>query len=561
MTAKEYIKQGFSIIPVKEDKSPDISNWKIYQSEIIDEKLIKNNIGVVGGKISNNLEILDFDNHGGTAKENLKEYLSIPLVKEIYEKYKLPVVSTQGGGYHIYYRCEKIEGNQKLAMVLLNGKPDVIIETRGEGGYVVAPPTKGYKLIRNTFDVQEIEIKDRAILLEYAKSLNEYTKPIVENYQTDNNQKPWEIYNNELSSIQESKNLLKKAGWKEQGKKWQRPDKKKGISATFGMVADNIFYVFSSNAFPFENDTAYTPFAIKSILEYNSDFKKCARDLSEKYGLNRKKKKETKKPFVKIDTNELDNILNDALIDLDKEYIEPPMYLGILDNNNKPVSICTPSNISAITGKAKSKKSFFQSMLVATATSGRPYGNVIVSNLPENKKGILLFDTEQSKFHVYTIANRISRIIGYKPVNLGVFSLRGLGAETIINLLEHTIKKYNGGIGMIFIDQVADLAKSINDEEEAVRIVTLLESLTAKYECHICTVIHQNKKDNYATGWLGSQILKKAESIISVNKVDSDTSKVSPDAMRGKDFTTFLFRINSKAIPEISNTVEFESEL
>jgi hypothetical protein len=213
------------------------------------------------------------------------------------------------------------------------------------------------------------------------------------------------------------------------------------------------------------------------------------------------------------------------------------------------------------TGKAKSKKSFFQSMLVASATSGLPYLDIIVSQLPENKRGVIVFDTEQSKFHVYRVANRVSRMIGYKPENLGVFSLRGLGAETIIELLDYTLNKYNKQIGIMFIDQVADLAKSINDEAEAVEIVTKLEHLTAKYECHICCVIHQNKKDNFATGWLGSQILKKAESVISVNKQSDEVSEINSDAMRGMPFPTFYISINDKGIPVLANSLEIkESE-
>jgi hypothetical protein len=55
----------------------------------------------------------------------------------------------------LYYRCDVIEGNQKLAQRPAtaeevkenpNEKVLVLIETRGEGGYVVAPPTDGYKL-------------------------------------------------------------------------------------------------------------------------------------------------------------------------------------------------------------------------------------------------------------------------------------------------------------------------------------------------------------------------------------------------------------------------------
>ena len=66
-----------------------------------------------------NLEVIDVDNHFNDADE---------LFKFIYNNFDLdrfPIIKTQGGGYHIYYKCNNIEGNQKLAMRLnAKGKKD-----------------------------------------------------------------------------------------------------------------------------------------------------------------------------------------------------------------------------------------------------------------------------------------------------------------------------------------------------------------------------------------------------------------------------------------------------
>lgn len=59
------------------------------------------------------------------------------------------------------------------------------------------------------------------------------------------------------------------------------------------------------------------------------------------------------------------------------------------------------------------------------------------------------------------------------------------------------------------IDGIADLAMAINDEIEASRVVSLLMKWTKLYNIHITLVIHQNKNDEYATGHLGSAILKR----------------------------------------------------
>jgi hypothetical protein len=66
---------------------------------------------------------------------------------------------------------------------------------------------------------------------------------------------------------------------------WRRPGKGEGISATTNYAGTGLLYVFSSNAPPFEADTAYTPFAAYAMLEYGGDFAAVARILREQgYG-------------------------------------------------------------------------------------------------------------------------------------------------------------------------------------------------------------------------------------------------------------------------------------
>jgi hypothetical protein len=51
---------------------------------------------------------------------------------------RLVIVQTPKGGRHLYYRCATIAGNQKLAV---SADRTVLIETRGEGGYAIIPPS------------------------------------------------------------------------------------------------------------------------------------------------------------------------------------------------------------------------------------------------------------------------------------------------------------------------------------------------------------------------------------------------------------------------------------
>ena len=66
--AQRFTASGVSVIPIKSDgsKSPAVL-WKRYQSQIATPEELQGwfqngrGIGIIGGKVSGNLEILDFD--------------------------------------------------------------------------------------------------------------------------------------------------------------------------------------------------------------------------------------------------------------------------------------------------------------------------------------------------------------------------------------------------------------------------------------------------------------------------------------------------------------------
>jgi predicted P-loop ATPase len=277
------------------DKTPAkaAGKWKKYQSHKPGPEQIKkwfkdtdNAIAIIAGAVSGNLEIIDIDNHFGDAVDlfnNLNELVSnhIPGLWE-----KLVIETTQSGGYHLFYRCTALEGNSKLAMRKHESedKVEAIIETRGEGGYALVAPSPGYNLIQNDFGkIPILKPETRAMLLEICRSFNEFTKDAElpdENYKHNTlSERPGDAFNRngEITSY------LQAHGWKllSNGKKqqWKRPGKdSKGISATFNFVPEK-FYVFSSNAYPFEYGKAYDKFAVYSILEHGGSFSEAAAGL------------------------------------------------------------------------------------------------------------------------------------------------------------------------------------------------------------------------------------------------------------------------------------------
>jgi hypothetical protein len=181
--AKRYLGAGLSVIPVTRGKKPSISSWKPYQSQRATPEEVDQwsesprtlGYAIVCGKVSGNLEVIDIDDTA--AKEQFLQGLDDdPVLKS-----RLVMVDTPKGGLHIYYRCDQIEGNQKLARDEQDGQSRILIETRGDGGYVIAPGSdprvhplnKPYLLRQGEFGkVPELTTGERDALRGLARSLN-----------------------------------------------------------------------------------------------------------------------------------------------------------------------------------------------------------------------------------------------------------------------------------------------------------------------------------------------------------------------------------------------------
>lgn len=300
-----YTQADISIIPTKIiEKSPLVTSWKKYQSEIANNELVTSwftsnskGIGVVLGPVSNNMEVLDFDNHFNNAEVIFNEFCGIVKEKLPDLFSKLVIQSTQSKGYHVLYRCEEIENNQKLARQKNNhGNVKTVIETRGQGGYALAYPTKGYKLIQNTIEnVSFISIDERSFLISLCKSFNQIeVKQEIEFAEIDKSTKrPGDEFN-ERGNIEE---VLISYGWQllsqiNEKQYWCRPDKKNGVSATWNFNNNGKFHVFSSNADPFDVDKSYDKFTVYTLLAHNGDYRASAKDLVSKgYGTDTKNNK------------------------------------------------------------------------------------------------------------------------------------------------------------------------------------------------------------------------------------------------------------------------------
>ena len=130
-----YLRRGLSIIPIEYKGKKPLISWKEYQKRRPSEKEVREwfgsgkdvNIAIVCGSVSDDLMVIDFDSQ--EAFQKFLEKLPEDFAKIINKTW---VVET-GKGYHIYFRTPKPVGCRSFR--------DIGVDIRGEGGYVLAPPS------------------------------------------------------------------------------------------------------------------------------------------------------------------------------------------------------------------------------------------------------------------------------------------------------------------------------------------------------------------------------------------------------------------------------------
>lgn len=255
--------------------------------------------------------------------------------------------------------------------------------------------------------------------------------------------------------------------------------------------------------------------------------------------------------FSELD--EIDKMLIEAEIDLSKEPPPPPVILSIDDT---PLFFL--GDFSMTIGKAKSRKTFWGTMIMATLVGNLSNGR-LKATLPDDKRAVLFFDTEQGKYHAFKAAKRIHRQLKTEETpHFKAFSLRKFDCEQRLDMINRKIHK-TPNLGVVFIDGVRDLISSINDEEQATMVTSKLMKWSEELNIHINCVLHMNKGDQNARGHIGTEMLNKALSIIAVtkDKLNEQCSTIEVTDSREKQPEVIMMGIDETGLPYILD----ESEL
>ncbi len=245
------------------------------------------------------------------------------------------------------------------------------------------------------------------------------------------------------------------------------------------------------------------------------------------------------------------------------ESITPPLACVSINDGDERIPICTLGNFSLIIGKAKSRKTFFTSFLVGSIFKISEKNGKITGCLPSKQKTVLYFDTEQSRYHSIRTVNCILQVAEKKTSdNFIGYCLRQFTAIERLKIIEHAMET-TPNLGVVVIDGLRDLITAINDESQATMLSSFLLKWSEEKNIHIIGVLHENKGDNNARGHIGTELVNKAETVISVStKTSGDShSLVQPKYTRDKAFVPFYFAISPNGTPEIIDSTEVKTSV
>lgn len=571
--AKKYIASGFSPIPIVDgEKRPTIKNWQQYAEEPMGleeaSRLFNNtkSIGLVMG--FDGIQCLDIDAKHFTSDEY--ERFCTQLDEEAPElRKKMIVQRTRSNGFHWIFKCDAIEGNQKLAR---NKKGEVTFETRGRGGQIVAFPSQGYKIEGKITNVTRITEQERDVLFRVARLMDEVTPIVVDEVkiqgdrQTDEHT-PWGEFRESHTAL----DILLQNSWRVVGESTKyvymlRPGDTDAKTSGVIFKDSGLFWPFTTST-EFIAEQPYDSFQCYAVLNHNSNFHDASVEIA-KLGYGKKYEVHDDESFFDIEESTEEEIdeMHKRLFDMEVDstiVVEQPEKCIDIVINQQSYIFGTLGNFSLVQGKAKSRKSYFISSLASAGLSKQDVASTLRGYIDD--KCVVYIDTEQGDYHAQRVKKRILQMAGL-PTNvnndrLRYFKFRSLDSnKERLKFVEFVIQTINN-IGLLIIDGIADIAsKGVNDEEEATLIASSLLKWSAQHNCHITIVLHENKHDRNAKGHLGAYLVQKAETTFSAKKSErsKDITEISAEYTRNAEPPALEMTINALDEVEFAEIEEDE---
>ena len=296
---------GISVWPPRQDgsKAP-VGSWDKGQSVAADAAQLEawyshglTGVGFVCGAVSENLEVLDFDDRA--AWTEFQRHARDAGLGELLDRVIAGYLEYSPNGAHLLYRCAVIDGSTKLAK---RKKPDgtwkAIIETRGEGGYIIVAPSHGdvnasgaYELISGGPEtIVDITPEERAELWAVARAFDETEARNPPPSRPTSLDRAGHRVGDDFNARATWAQVLEPHGWRQLFTsggvtRWCRPGKKYGVSATTGYAGTDLLWVFTTSTV-FEANASKDKFGAYAVLEHGGNFAEASKALAlQSYGL------------------------------------------------------------------------------------------------------------------------------------------------------------------------------------------------------------------------------------------------------------------------------------
>jgi len=248
-------------------------------------------------------------------------------------------------------------------------------------------------------------------------------------------------------------------------------------------------------------------------------------------------------------------IFQEALIDPSEEIKQQPIAISIRESDYKgtlyPIPFGSYGDFSCIVGASKSRKTFFKSMIEAGYIGGS--SNILNPSIKGHNskdKFVISFDTEQSQYHTQRVQRRVLEMVGANYDLYKTFSLRQYNPKERFDFIDWVVfeSDFKDNIGLMSIDGYVDLVTDFNNLEQATGLTEKLLQWTAKGKMHCTGILHKNFGTAKPVGHVGSSVLKKAETVVFVEKNENETI-AKCEYSRNIPFEPITFDVNKDWLP------------
>jgi len=224
------------------------------------------------------------------------------------------------------------------------------------------------------------------------------------------------------------------------------------------------------------------------------------------------------------------DLADEAFIPQGIEIPKPELIFG-LDG----IPVFTKKSISTLKGKAKAGKT--------TCTAW------VTSNIIQKGVNVLWIDTEQGTYYASRTQHWVLHIAGItESSHLKFYDLKIHGPNHRSKIIEVLIERHKPDF--IIIDGIRDLVFDINSPEEATNTVNMLMRYADVNDCHILSILHENKGSDHARGHLGTEMINKSETVIKVSS-EKGITICEPEFTRGEPFSIFAFQRDANGLPQL----------